>query len=265
MPQTMFVKVKTAAGEEAMREVKILRTFSHATKGQIFQHTNGVFGYKDGAPVRTEEELDIITHPLHRKAAQLWWERIGRKMSEKYYAAQLERERARLGDYQPTDGADNTEMDAKLYYRQPVNSAAEEDVEGPFSWMDIFSKRPDWWGQARAIQFMDYQYVLEEAFEQFFGDSAGAPAADQPPEQPDTPPPGQTTTPPGDDNAAEIAEEKERQELMAQIKEEFPTATIHPATGLRKLKEKYLELKAEAEAAAEREADDSGKEAQEFE
>ena len=54
---------------------------------------------------------------------------------------------------------------------------------------------------------------------------------------------------------------------MAQIKEEFPTATIHPATGLRKLREKYLELKAEAEAeaAAERDADESGKEAQEFE
>jgi len=261
MPQTMFVKVRTPAGEEAMREVKILRTFGSISKGQVFQHTNGVFGYKDGAPVKSEKEFAIITHPLHRKAAEMWWQRTGRKMSEKYYAAQRERERARLGDYQVTDGADLTELDAKLYYRQPVNAAMGEDIEGPFSWMDLFPKRPDWWGQARAIQFMDYQYAVEEAYAEMAGQ-----AEDSFPDGPPSPTAPETALPapqPGDDDSAEKVEDGERQALMGEIKEKFPEATVHPATGLKKLKEKYLELQAEADA--KRQAAERGKEPGEFE
>lgn len=242
MPQKLQVKVTTPTGEEALREVTILRTFCHASGAMVFQHTNGVYGYKDGAPVRTREELEIISHPLHRKAALLWWERRGQKMSEEYQAAQQERERARIGDFQAADKVDNTELDGKLYYRQALADSEDAPLEGPFTWMELFPNRPDWWGQASAIQFLDYQYMLEDTM------PLGAVPDPSDPTRP-TPPP----VPPEVAEAeairkAEAAEEAARQQLMAEIKARFPEATIHPATGMKKLQEKYLELQEEAEA-----------------
>lgn len=161
MVQILRVKVKTRAGGETTKTVTVLRSWQDASGAQIFLHTNGVHGYKDGAPVRNKHEFAIISNKAQRHMAEMWWERRGKKMSEEYYGAIEEREMAAAGDFQALDAtAKNQELDLAMYRRSPAGSPGA--MSPPAPWMEFFPARPDWWGQADAIQFSDWLYIVHK-------------------------------------------------------------------------------------------------------
>ena len=95
MPQILYAK--TPGG--GTRAVTVLRSWSDISGSHIFLHTNGVYGYKDGSPVKSENELNNL--PLeHSNQALSWWNRTGKQMSEAHYRAIEERNSANAGDYQ---------------------------------------------------------------------------------------------------------------------------------------------------------------------
>lgn len=149
--QTLFVK----QGNE-MKTIHVLRSWQDISGRQIFLHHNGVYGYKDGTPVRSATEFDIM--PIeHRQQAMAWWKRGGQKLATDYYTAQEKKLEEKAGDFQTMMGEGNTALDAVLYTRRAKKGGA---VTAPRSWMEWFEKRPDWWGQANQIQFNDYTYTM---------------------------------------------------------------------------------------------------------
>lgn len=176
MPQKKFVtKTDPRTGQETRVEQNVLRTWQDAGGGQVSLFTNGVYGHSDGSPVRRPDEFGLISNKHQRQAAEQWWLRAGKELSKSYYEA-IDREERRLsGDYNPAHGAD-TEKDSTLYYRQDVTSG---EIQGPFSWMDLFPKRPDWWGQGRGVAFDDYEYVRADHYE-MMGAPRPEPTAGQP-------------------------------------------------------------------------------------
>lgn len=162
MPQVLYVKSKD---EQTTTAVKVLRSWAEASGRVIFLHANGVYGDKSGAPVRDLADLQILP-PAHRKHAEAWWERAGRKLSEEYYARIAAREAARAGDYQQelAQADANTALDSILYARRPiVKGKPATAVTAPQAWMEFgFAARPDWWGQAKTIAFADFEYIMHE-------------------------------------------------------------------------------------------------------
>lgn len=149
--QKLFVK----QGDE-MREIHVLRSWQDISGRQIFLHSNGLYGYKDGTPVKSVTEFDIM--PIeHRKQAVSWWNRGGHKVSADYYAEMERKTAEKAGDFQAMLGDSNTALDAVLYSRRSKKGGA---LSAPRSWMEWFEKRPDWWGQASEIQFNDYKYTM---------------------------------------------------------------------------------------------------------
>lgn len=174
MPQKLSVEITSADGSKSIRQVHVIRSWQDNTGSMIMLFANGSYGYKNGEPVQTEREFDIITSPVQRKAAKAWWQRAGADLAAGYYAAKERREAELIGDFQP-DTAAESEFDMVLYTREPSDGSAPPS--GPFSWPELFSKRPDWWGQARSIKFNDYIY------EQADSAAAAPPAMDKPPEE----------------------------------------------------------------------------------
>jgi hypothetical protein len=149
--QKLFVK----QGDE-MKEIHVLRSWQDISGRQIFLHHNGVYGYKDGTPVKNITEFDIM--PIeHRQQAVAWWKRGGQKLSADHYAEQEKKVQEKAGDFQAMMGDGNTALDSVLYTRRSKKGGA---VSAPRSWMEWFEKRPDWWGQATHIQFNDYIYTM---------------------------------------------------------------------------------------------------------
>lgn len=176
MPQKLYVtETDSRSGKETRKELVVLRAWQDAGGGQLMLFSNGVYGHKDGSPVRDPKEFEIIGSSHHKNAALAWWKRSGKEIARVYYEAIDAEERRRAGDYNPVEGAD-TEKDAVLYYRQDAGSG---EVQGPFSWMDLFPKRPDWWGQSRAVAFDDYEYVRLDEYEKS-GAPLPSPSAGQP-------------------------------------------------------------------------------------
>jgi hypothetical protein len=68
---------------------------------------------------------------------------------------------------------DQTLVDAILYTRRGNGKKKGAAISAPKSWMEWFEKRPDWWGQAKRIEFMDYIYEIAE--ETAVPDAAEAP------------------------------------------------------------------------------------------
>jgi hypothetical protein len=154
--QTLFVK--TATGE--MKEVTVHRSWQEAGGTAVYLHANGRYAYKDGTPLKKREELDILPG-AQRKMAQLWWDRIGGQESKAFYKSIETQAEAVAGDFQD-NLLTTTELDSALYVRRSAKGGA---VSAPHAWMEWFTKRPDWWGQAKVIGFADYIYemaVIEE-------------------------------------------------------------------------------------------------------
>ena len=140
------------------------RTYQDISGQQIFLHADGTFGYKDGAPVRAASELNILPE-AHRAIALSWWQRVGEKKSLAYYRLLDEQNKRRAGDYQETlaQQANNTMLDSVLYGRKALLGTGKYGaVSAPKSWMEWnFTKRPEWWGQAKEIAFNDAVYVMQ--------------------------------------------------------------------------------------------------------
>jgi hypothetical protein len=175
MAQKLSVEVNSADGKKSIRTVMVIRAWQDNSGSMIMLYANGSYGYKNGEPVISEREFDVITSPVQRQAAKAWWNRTGQDLSAAYYAAKDRREAELAGDFRQVTGADS-ELDMVLYTRTPSGDDGSEP-EGPFSWPELFAKRPDWWGQAMSIRFGDYTYEQAEA------GAAGTPAMETPPEE----------------------------------------------------------------------------------
>lgn len=155
------LNVKTAQG---IVQVIVHRSWRDASGAEIFLHANGRYAYRDGSPLRSRDELSIID-PSHRPAALKWWDRTGARESLQFYAARQAQAEARAGDFQDSL-ASSTLLDATLYTRRAVNKQGKPvgAVTRPSAWMEWFPQRPDWWGQARSVQFAEFRYdqVVEE-------------------------------------------------------------------------------------------------------
>ncbi len=173
MAQKLSVEVNSADGKKSIRTVMVIRAWQDNSGSMIMLYANGSYGYKNGEPVISEREFDVITSPVQRQAAKAWWNRTGKELSAAYYAAKDRREAELAGDFRQVTAADS-ELDMVLYTRTP-SGCEGGDPEGPFSWPELFAKRPDWWGQAMSIRFGDYTYEQAEA------GSAGTPAMEPPP------------------------------------------------------------------------------------
>ncbi|OPY17009.1 MAG: hypothetical protein A4E74_01542 [Syntrophus sp. PtaB.Bin075] len=157
--QTLNVK----CSDGSTRVVTVHRSWQDISGRHIFLHHNGVYGYKDGTPVRNVSELEGL--PLeHKRLAQAWWERAGQSMSDELYGRKEEEAARKAGDFQEELAAHeyNTQLDSVLYSRKAiVKGKPKGAVTAPKSWMEFgFTRRPDWWGQAQAINFSDFSYFM---------------------------------------------------------------------------------------------------------
>jgi len=161
MAQTLYVKDRNEQGKEYLRPVKIIRAWQDADGRQVFLHASGVYGYKDGSPVRGPEEFNIITAPIQKKLAMNWWNQIGERMSREHYEAKAQDEQERLsqGMVEPVEG-DNSELDMVLYRRRPIKG--KRVFDDPKTWYGYFKERPDWWGHAGVIEIAGYRYEKTE-------------------------------------------------------------------------------------------------------
>jgi len=162
MPQTLYIK-QVINGREIRKSVTVQRVFLVDGGPALFLHKNGVYGYKDGSPVRTETELDQIGNLTQRNLAKRWWRDTGQKLSEEYYA-RLAAEEAKALEAEIADpSALAAEGDYLLYRRREVDKK-DSQWSVPFTWMELgFDRRPDWWGVAPFIRLNNgYEYELVE-------------------------------------------------------------------------------------------------------
>lgn len=156
MSQTLYVKIPGGG----QKPVQILRTWLDASGKSVYLHANGRYAYKDGAPLKAPDELDLISDRGQRTLAKAWWERFGLKESTQYYAALEEKQLEAAGDFQE-GSMDTSDLDAILYIRRPTGKK-KGAITSPHAWMEWFTKRPDWWGQAKKIDFADYAYEMAD-------------------------------------------------------------------------------------------------------
>ena len=164
--QTLQIMVRGEDGKERFQHVKVYRSWADASGAEIFLHANGTYGYKDGSPVVSESELRaVITAPAQLNLALSWWKRVGREQSEKFYAArQVQMEKlAAEGVLQPAQG-DVTALDQVLYVVATV-SEGPPSFGAPLPWMELFERRPDWWGHADRLQMAGMLYLRADLAE----------------------------------------------------------------------------------------------------
>ncbi len=157
MAQKLFVKMTGPDGQSDLKEVNVIRSWQESSGSQIYLHTNGVYGYKDGSPVKNIREFDIIGHPVQKKAAIAWWERAGKKMSEEYYKKQEEAIEKSIGEIPVIEG-DSSNLDSAQYSRRLVSDRSKKAWSEPNTWFEWFDTRPDWWGYAAIIEIGNYRY-----------------------------------------------------------------------------------------------------------
>lgn len=155
MPSKMFIKDPQTG---SLKTVVILRAWVDASGRQVFLHANGRYGYKDGSPLKSRAEIDIIGDPRQREQAAAWWDRCGAEESRQYYEALQRAIRDLAGDFR-AELPDDTDLDAVLYARRPTGKK-KGAISAPHTWMEWFPKRPDWWGQAQRVEFLDYAYEM---------------------------------------------------------------------------------------------------------
>lgn len=158
--QTIIVKLANGS----TKSLVVHRTYQDISGRQIFLHSDGTYGYKDGSPIREVSELNILPE-AHRAIALSWWQRVGEKKARAHYRLVEEQNNRRAGDYQETLAAqtNNTTMDSVLYGRKAAVAPGKKGaVSAPKSWMEWgFTKRPEWWGQAKEIEFDGASYVMQ--------------------------------------------------------------------------------------------------------
>ena len=157
MAQTLHVKLRKPDGGETTVKVKVIRSWADSSGRSVFLHSDGRYAYKSGAPLREENELDIISNVHHRRVAQAWWKAIGEERSRQYYEQLDVLEAERAGDHRAVEGSDS-ELDMVLYSKRKAGS--NDEWSDPLGWIGTFDKRPDWWGIAPFIRFEQWEYQM---------------------------------------------------------------------------------------------------------
>lgn len=158
--QTLNVKVRGSDGTETTKKVTIIRSWQDASGKQVYLHSGGLYGFKDGSPVRFPADLDVISDPIQHQVAMNWWDRRGKALSGNYYQAVEKRLRKLAGDFQPDEGGADSEKDRIHYIRKSLNPKSKAKKQS-FAWLELFPARPDWWGQANMIILGDWVYEME--------------------------------------------------------------------------------------------------------
>ena len=159
MGQKLFIKVTKPDGTIGQQEINVIRSWQESDGRQIFLHTNGVYGYKDGSPVLKKDEFSIIGDPTQRRLAEGWWDRVGKQMSAGFYEVRnAEIERRQLEGLPVVEG-NSSNLDAMVYIRRPIEDKRKKAFSEPSTWTELgFTTRPDWWGSAGMIEMGVYHY-----------------------------------------------------------------------------------------------------------
>ena len=157
MAQILYVKNK----DGQVGTVRVLRAWIDINGQEVFLHADGRYARKDGQPLRNAADFNVIADAIQREQALRWWKRTGEAESAAYFKGIEEKRRDEAGDFRIVD-SDQTVVDAILYTRRGNGKKKGAAISAPKSWMEWFEKRPDWWGQARKIEFMDYVYEISE-------------------------------------------------------------------------------------------------------
>jgi hypothetical protein len=157
MAQILYVKNK----DGQVGTVKVLRAWIDINGQEVFLHADGRYARKDGQPLKSVADFNVIADVLQREQALRWWKRAGEAESIAYFTGIEEKRRDEAGDFRLLEN-DLTTVDAILYTRRGNGKKKGAAISAPKSWMEWFEKRPDWWGQAKKIEFMDYVYEIAE-------------------------------------------------------------------------------------------------------
>ena len=156
--QKLFVKEKDKDGKTGLRSVHIIRSWQESDGKQIYLHHNGIYGYKDGSPIKNVEEFGIINDPHQKKLAEAWWDRSGKVFSEKYHADAEKAMEARQAGIEGVT-ASTSDLDAAQYVRRLITNRKKDAWSEPLSWFECAPNgRPEWWGKANIIEIGDYRY-----------------------------------------------------------------------------------------------------------
>jgi hypothetical protein len=147
--QLLRVKVKQPNGKEETVTMKIIRSWQDASGLEVYLHSNGTYGYKNGRPVKSAEELGIIGDSRQYEAAMRWWENKGGEKSREEY-----------GD----TAAPKPSAPEIFYHCYPVEHSGELPPAGPYTEFG-FELRPVWWGVARIIEIDGVIYEMERETE----------------------------------------------------------------------------------------------------
>ena len=157
MAQILYVKQK----DGQMKPIKVLRAWVDINGQEVYLHADGRYARKDEQPLKAAADFNIIADNVQRDQALRWWKRAGEAESKAFYQAIEDKRRDEAGDFRIAEN-DLTALDAVLYTRRGAGKKKGAAITAPRSWMEWFDKRPDWWGQAQRIEFMDFVYGLAE-------------------------------------------------------------------------------------------------------
>jgi hypothetical protein len=180
--QTLFVRDKVVGEDgkisEKDRAVHIIRSWSAAGGAELFLHASGVYGYKNGSPVMSPSEFSIMGNEIQKQAAMTWWERKGKKLSEKHYADQKQKAQEAYENASPNLERVDV-LDMALYTRRVAGKkGGPKPFSPPGSWLEFgFMVRPAWWGLVKACEDKVYVYRLANP------EVVGLTEADMPPEE----------------------------------------------------------------------------------
>lgn len=161
MAQKLRLKVKKPGGADTFINVTIVRSWIDADGRALFLHTNGVYGDKTGAPIKSIHDLDIITNDIQKRLATQWWNMLGKKISAQFYESkEAAMEKLAMESVSDVFTGDNTDLDQTMYIRRPVKTRARSAFSDPFTWSQYFSQRPDWWGSAGVIELGEFRYEM---------------------------------------------------------------------------------------------------------
>lgn len=164
MAQKLYVKTTGPDGKTALKTVNVIRSWQESNGEQIYLHANGVYGYKNGSPVKKEGEFSMISDPTQHRLAVIWWKKVGESMSAGHYArVDAEIERRQTEGLPVVVEGESSDLDAVMYMRRPVKDKRRKAFSEPSTWPEFeFEKRPDWWGHAGVIELGIYRYEMVE-------------------------------------------------------------------------------------------------------